>query len=292
VRFTFIDAMVDPSYLVPLAVAAEGAGYDGFAVPDSIAFAEESDSRYPYTPTGEREFLRGRPFIEPFTLIGALSAVTQRIRFATFVLKLPMRHPVIAAKQAASAAVLSGNRVDLGVGLSPWPEDYQLAGVPWERRGKRFDEQIDIVKGLTGGGFFGYAGEFFAVPSIELCPVPTEPIPILIGGHSEPALRRAARIGDGWMHAGAGGGDDLDALLGRLGELRREYGRESEPFSVHVISLDAYSVDGIKRMEAAGITDAIVGFRDSYRPGPDTETLEQKLTALRRYSDSIITKLR
>ena len=291
-RFTYIDAMIDPRFIAPLAVAAEEAGYASFAVPDSICYPEESDSTYPYTPDGRREFLRGKPFIEPFTLIGALAAVTETLRFSTFVLKLPMRHPVLAAKQAASVAVLSDNRVDLGVGLSPWPDDYAVVDVPWERRGRRFDEQIDIVRGLTGGGFFSYDGEFYDVPSIEISPVPTEPIPLLIGGHSDAALRRAARVGDGWMHAGWGGGEDLDQLIHRLHELRHEYGRASEPFSVHAISLDAYTRDGIERMEEAGITDAIVGFRDSYRPEPDDETLDQKLTALRRYAESVIATVR
>src|SRR5438309_393505 len=291
-RFTYIDAMLDPRFLAPLAVAAEEAGYDSFAVPDSICFPEESDSSYPYTPDGNREFLRDKPFIEPFALIGALAAVTTRIRFSTFVLKLPMRHPVIAAKQAGSVAVLSDNRLDLGVGLSPWPDDYAVVDVPWERRGRRFDEQIDIVRGLTGGGYFSYDGEFYKVPSIKMSPAPTEPIPLLIGGHSEAALRRAARVGDGWMHAGFGAGDDLGDLIGRLHELRDEYGRADQLFSVHAISLDAYSPGGISRMEDTGITDAIVGFRDAYRPEPDDETLDQKLAALRSYAESVIAKVK
>lgn len=293
-RFTYIDAMIDPSFLAPLAQAAEEAGYDSFAVPDSICFPEESESTYPYNPDGDREFLRGKPFIEPFSLIPALAAVTSTIRFNTFVLKLPMRHPVIAAKQAASVAVLSGNRFDLGVGISPWPDDYQVVGLPWERRGKRFDEQLAIVQGLTRpeGGFFSFEGEFYEVPSIEISPVPTEPIPLLFGGHSEPALRRAARIGDGWMHAGGLGGDDLDAMLARLHDLRREADRDHLPFQVHAISMDAYTVDGVRKMEEQGITDAIVGFRYSYEAGPDTETLDEKVANLQRYAETVIAKAR
>jgi alkanesulfonate monooxygenase SsuD/methylene tetrahydromethanopterin reductase-like flavin-dependent oxidoreductase (luciferase family) len=188
-------------------------------------------------------------------------------------------------------AVLSENRLDLGIGLSPWPDDYSVVDVPWERRGKRFDEQIDIVRGLTAGGYFSYEGEFYDVPSIKITPTPTEPVPILLGGHSDAALRRAARIGDGWMHAGFGSGDDLGELIGRLHQLRDEYGRADRPFTIHAISLDAYSPDGIKRMEDAGITDAIVGFRDAYQRGPDTETLDQKLTALRWFADTVISKV-
>ena len=110
-------------------------------------------------------------------------------------------------------------------------------------------------------------------------------MPILIGGHSEAALKRAARIGDGWMHGG-GDGDDLARLLKRLRELRREYGREQEPFEVHVISLDAYMPGGIQRLEDLGVTDVIVGFRDMY--GRVDEPLQNKIEALRRYADDVI----
>jgi probable F420-dependent oxidoreductase len=293
-RFTYIDAMIDPSFYVPLAQAAEEAGFDSFAVPDSICFPEESDSQYPYNPDGDREFLREKPFIEPFSLIPVLAASTSRMRFNTFVLKLPMRHPVLAAKQASSVAFLSGNRFDFGVGISPWPEDYEVVGLPWARRGKRFDEMLDIVQGLTdpAGEFFSYEGEFYDVPSMQVRPVPTEPIPLLFGGHSEPALKRAARRGDGWMHAGGLGGDDLGQLLDRLHELRREQERDHLPFSVHAISMDAYTPEGIELMEQQGITDAIVGFRYSYAPGPDPETLDEKITNLQRYAETVIAKTR
>jgi probable F420-dependent oxidoreductase len=283
--------MIDPSFYKPLAIAAEEAGYDSFGIPDSLCYPELSDSSYPYTADGGREFLDDKPFIEPFTLISYLASVTEKLRFTTFVVKLPMRHPVIAAKQAASVAVLSGNRFGFGIGLSPWPDDFRVVDVPWERRGARFDEQIDIVRGLTRGGYFSYDGEIYQLESVKICPVPTQPIPLLIGGHSKPALRRAARVGDGWMHAGAGGGEDLGELIAQLTKLRAEYGRENEPFEVHAISMDAYTPDGVKRMEEMGITDAIVGFRNSYSQEQDTQSLEQKLAALRGFADTVIAKL-
>jgi hypothetical protein len=147
------------------------------------------------------------------------------------------------------------------------------------------------VRGLTKGGYFSYEGEIFQLESVKICPVPTQPIPILIGGHSRPALRRAARVGDGWMHAGGDGGE-LQRMLDELHELRREYGRDKEPFEVHVISMDAYTPDGIKRLEDMGITDAIVGFRNAYQVEQDTQTLDQKVAALRGYAESVIAKVR
>ena len=287
-RFTYAESMCDPSQYMPLAIEAERAGFTSFTVPDSICYPEHSESRYPYTPDGDRRFLQGRPFIEPFTLIAALGAVTERLRFTTFVVKLPIRQPVLVAKQAASLAVLTGNRFGFGVGLSPWPEDFEVTGTDYRTRGPRMDEMIEIIRGLTRGGFFGYQGKHYQIPSIQICPVPTQPIPILIGGHADAALRRAARLGDGWMHAG-GDGEALDAMLRRLRALRREYGREREPFEIHVISLDGYTLDGIRRLEDKGVTDAIVGFRNAYEP--DTTSLQQKIDALRRYADLMIAKL-
>lgn len=289
-RFSFAESMTDPKYYAPLAQAAEEAGYASFVVPDSICYPLESETTYPFNPDGSREFLEDKPFIEPFTLIPALGAVTSTIRFVTFVVKLPIRHPVIVAKQASSVAVLTDNRLVLGVGTSPWPEDYQLLDVPWERRGKRMDEQLAIIKGLTAGGYFEFHGEIFDVPPVKMAPVPTEPIPILIGGHGEPALKRAAQVGDGWLH---GGGDpaDLPGLLARLAELRREAGRSADPFEVHVISADGYSVDGVRRLEDQGVTDVIVGFRWPYVVEQDTEDLGTKLDNLRRFADEVISKV-
>jgi probable F420-dependent oxidoreductase len=287
-RFTYAESMCDPSHYLPLAIAAEQAGWDSFTVPDSICYPEVSDSKYPYTPDGNREFLDGKPFIEPFSLIPTMGAVTERLRFTTFVVKLPIRLPVLVAKSAASVAVLTGNRFAFGVGLSPWPEDFQACGQDWKSRGKRMDEMIEIVRGLMTGDYFEYHGAHYDIDSIKICPVPTEPLPILIGGHAEPALRRAARLGDGWMHAGSDQAT-LDRLLARLAELRVEYGREKEPFEIHVISLDGYTIDGVRRLEDLGVTDTIAGFRNAYEP--DTQTLEQKIDALRQFADNVIMKL-
>jgi probable F420-dependent oxidoreductase len=345
-RFSYAESMTDPSFYAPLARAAEEAGYDSMVIPDSICYPLHATSEYPYNPDGSREFLEDKPFLEPFSLIPALGAVTSRLRFTTFVVKVPIRNPVLLAKQATSTAVLTGNRLALGVGTSPWREDYEVLGVDWAGRGRRLDESIAILRGLASGDYFEYQGKAFTLPAVKIAPVPTEPIPVLIGGHSDAALRRAARLGDGWMH---GGGDpaDLPRLLARLAEFRhqaiaeghsRERGtpdqqpqppatdsapqspsrarpgeeaggewgggqpphaqggsggdRSPRGYEVHVISLDAYTVDGVRRLEEQGVTDVIIGFRWPYVTGQDTEPLSQKLDSLRRFADDVITKTR
>jgi len=289
-RFSYAESMTNPAFYGPLAKAAEAAGFHSMIVPDSICYPKVSDSKYPYTPDGNREFLEDKPFIEPFALIPALGAVTTRLHFNTFVVKLPIRNPVLTAKQAASVAVLTDNRFGFGVGVSPWPDDYRIVGTPWERRGRRMDEMIEIIRGLCAGGYFEYHGEIFDLEPIKICPVPSKPLPILVGGHADAALKRAARLGDGWMHAG-GDPAEMEKMIARIHQLRREYGRDRLPFEIHVISFDGYTVDGVKKLEEMGVTDVIVGFRNAYQMEQDTETVDQKVAAINWYSNEIIAKL-
>ncbi len=285
-RFSYAEAMVDPSYYAPLAMAAEEAGFDSFVVPESILYPRESSTNYPYNNGEGREFLEDKPFIDPFSLIPLLGAVTKTLQFVTFVVKLPLRHPVLAAKQASSVAVLTGDRLALGVGLSPWPEDYEACGQPWARRGPRMDEQLDIIEGLCGGGYFEYHGEFYDLAPVKICPSPARRIPILIGGHSEAALQRAARF-DGWLHAGSEP-ERLGHMIADLISMRKALGKQAEPFEIHVISLDGYSQSGCQKLEETGVTDVIIGFRDPYTTAQDLEPLSAKLDAIRRFGDSVI----
>ncbi len=286
-RFTFAEAMCDPGHYVPLAQAVEQSGFTSFTIPDSIGYPEVSDSRYPYTADGAREFLDGRPFIDPFVLIATLAAATETLRFTTFVVKLPIRQPVLVAKQAMSLAVMTQDRFGFGIGLSPWPEDFAMCEQSWQGRGERMNEMIEILRGLETGEFFGFSGKHFQLERIKMSPASSRRIPILIGGHADVALRRAARLGDGWMHAG-GEGAELDRLVARINVLRKEYGRDHLPFEIHAISLDGFSVDGVKKLEDQGVTDCIVAFRDLY--ANDTTTLDEKVAAIEEFANSVIAK--
>ena len=289
-RFAYTESMCDPALYPGLAQAAERNGFDTYLVPDSICYPRESDAQYPYTATGERDFLDGCPFIDPLIQIAAMGAVTERIEFLTFVLKAPIRNPVLLSKQTTSTAVMTDNRLLLGIGLSPWPEDYQVCAQAWERRGARLDEMIEILRGLESGAYYGHEGEFYQLPEIKLCPVPSQPTPILIGGHSDAALRRAVRLSDGWVHAGAGGRDDtveLEQMIGRLHQLRTEYGVEDKPFRIFALSALAYTPEGLKRLESLGVTDVGVAFRDPYT-GVDRQPMSEKLDLMQQYAEGIM----
>ena len=289
-RFTFAEAMCDPFQLAPLAKAAEEAGYHSFSIPDSIIFPAESDTQYPYNDDGTREFLEGKPFIDPFVPdVGAWGLADRRSSCFTTFVDEAADPPAGARGQAGDLGGEPARTTasSLGVGLSPWPEDYLATGTEWRRRGKRMDEMIEILKGLTSGEYFSFQGEFYDIPKLKLCPVPTQKLPILIGGHADAALRRAARC-DGWMHGG-GKHEKLDDLLAKLARFRKEAGTDGQPYEIHVISMDAYTPDGVRRLEDQGVTDCVVGFRNAY--AADDQTLEQKLGALRGFADNVIAKV-
>ena len=285
-RFSLQVGLCDPGHYLPMARAAEEAGFQGIAVSDSICYPREASSKYPYNKDGSREFLESVPFVEALVSVAAMAAVTERVRFSTFVYKLGVRQAPVVAKQVQGIQVLSGNRFDFGVGISPWEEDFAVCGVPWEKRGKRLDEQIEILRGLETGEYFGFQGELHDMPANKMCPVPSEPTNILIGGHSEVALKRAARVGDGWMCAGADL-EQLGAYIRRIGELREEFGTAQRPFKIFTTGQDAFTREGIAQLEEIGVTDVIIGFRNVYEMEPD-KSLEEKFAMLQWYAGEFI----
>jgi probable F420-dependent oxidoreductase len=287
-KFSYQIGMCEPDHYLPLARAAEAAGFDGIAVSDSICYPKEASSKYPYNKDGSREFLESVPFVESLISVAAMAAVTETIEFSTFVYKLAVRQAPVVAKQVQGIQVLSGNRFVFGVGISPWEEDFAICDVPWEKRGIRLDEQIDIVRGLESGEFFAYDGELHHMPANKMCPVPSRPTPILIGGHAEPALKRAARTGDGWMCAGADL-SELEAYIGRINHLREEYGTADKPFRVYTTGQDAFTPEGIAKLEEIGVTDVIIGFRNVYEMEAD-RPLDEKIGMLQWYAGEFIAR--
>ena len=285
-RFSYQVGMCEPDHYLPLARAAEAAGYHGISVPDSICYPQEASSSYPYNKDGSREFLESVPFVESLIAVTAMAAATETIEFATFVYKLAVRQVPVVAKQVQGIQVLSGNRFIFGVGISPWQEDFAICDVPWEKRGQRLDEQIEIFRGLESGSFFGYEGEIHHMPANKMCPVPSRPTPILIGGHAEPALKRAARVGDGWMCAGADM-TQLGAYIKRINQLRDEYGTADKPFRIFTTGQDAFTREGIEALENLGVTDVIIGFRNVYEMEPD-RPLDEKIAMLQWYAGEFI----
>ncbi|MEU4561592.1 TIGR03619 family F420-dependent LLM class oxidoreductase [Actinoplanes sp. NPDC023936] len=286
-KFTLGVALSPLDQLTALAVTAEECGFSSIALPDSIFFSEHTEGSYPYTPDGRRFWDADTPWADPLIAAAAMGAVTSRIRFYTQVLKLDPRNPVLLARQVGSVANLTGNRFGLGVGLGWSPEESHWCGAPFRNRGARADEAIDVLKLILGGGMVSYHGKHFSFEKLRMSPAPSAPVPIYVGGHTEPALRRAARVGDGWSSAMMRL-SELSPVIARLAELRAEFGVAERPFEIQAVCVDQFGLEGYRRQAAAGVTDAIVV--PWVRAGFDAP-LAVKQDALRRFADEVISKV-
>lgn len=285
-QFCYSATFSAPEELVPLAKAGDETGWSTLTVSDHLVNPVETRSTYPYTKDGTRRWAMGTPWPDPWITIGHLSAVTTRLRFLTTVYILPARTPVHVAKQVATAAVLSGDRVDLGIGMGWMEEEFDLMGVPFAKRGKRADEMIEVLHKLWTGEVVEHHGEHFDVPPLEMLPAPGAPVPIIVGGVSEAALRRAAR-NDGWvsdLHTI----DELAAICQQLERYREEYDRTHLPFAVYGSVKDAWDLDGYRRVAEAGVTH-LVTMPWYFYAGADAD-LGGKVDGVQRFAEDIIAK--
>ena len=292
VRFTLPLPMLPAGHLVPLARAAEAAGYDTIAVPDSVFFPETVSGDYPFSPDGRRWWAPETPFVEPFVAVAAMAAATERITFLTNVVKLPLRNPLLVAKQVTSIAALSGDRFRLGVGLSWMPEEFAWCGTDMRTRGARTDEAIAVLRALCGGGgprWVEHHGRHYDFDRLMMSPAPTRPVPILVGGHSDAALGRAARLADGWISAN-GTESELAELLRVLAKARVDAGRVDDPFEINALCVDVLDAAGFRRMGAMGVTEAQVVPWFLY--GGDPTSLDVQLAGVNRFAETVIAALR
>ncbi|MFN2425814.1 MAG: LLM class F420-dependent oxidoreductase [Candidatus Binatia bacterium] len=288
-KFATALAFNDPMHFLELARTADQCGWDWFAVSDHIVFPEKLSSAYPYAKDGKPYWSSSTPWPDPWTSIAAMAAVTTRLKFLTNIYILPARNPVLVAKQVATVATMSSGRVALGIGVGWMKEEFELLQVDYHTRGKRMDEEVEILRALWRGGMVEYHGKHYDFDRLEMSPVPREPVPILVGGVSDVALKRAARLGDGWIavqHSTA----ELGQLLGKLGALRKEYGTDAKPFEIVVACTDAFDIDGYRRVEDLGATTLTTVPWVFY--GADPNSLEEKKDALKRFADDVISKMR
>ncbi len=289
VRYTLMMGLGGYEDYAQIAQEAELAGWDAISVPDSIFFPKLSDSDYPYMDTeAVRQALEHAPVVDPLIAIAGMVAVTERIRFYPGVLKVPVRQPLVLAKAISSLALISGNRLSLGAGLSPWKEDFSYNGVEFEARAQIMDECIAIIRAALSGDYFSHHSEHFDIGEVKFNAVPDQPVPILIGGHAKPALRRAARIGDGWISANTDF-DTLKELISQLNTLRVEQGTaERDDFEIHALDSNCRTVDDCRRLAELGVTDICV---TPWNPYQDGLTRDDKLAAIRQVGENLIEKM-
>jgi len=183
-----------------LARLAEAAGFDSVFAVDHVVLPDNYDSTYPYSATGRLPGDSSASLPDPLIWIASVAAVTTRLRFMTGVIILPQRNPFVLAKQVATLDHLSGGRFELGIGVGWLKEEFAALGVPFERRGKRSDEYIAAMRALWAKDGASFAGEFVNFHGMSCNPKPVAgSVPIIVGGHSEAAARRAGRLGNGFF---------------------------------------------------------------------------------------------
>jgi probable F420-dependent oxidoreductase len=194
--------MATPANLGRVADKAEALGYDTVWFSDHIVIPTEVKSFYPYDPSGKMPFNPSEPYWEPLTVIGYVAGRTSRLRLGTSVLILPYRNPIVTAKMLATLDVLSNGRMTLGAGVGWMEEEFKAIGLDtYSRRGAYSDECIRIFRELWTKDNPSFEGEFHQFSNIRCEPRPVQPggLPIWIGGHTPQAIRRVARLGDGWQ---------------------------------------------------------------------------------------------
>ena len=219
-----------PAVIGQVGRAVEAAGFHSLWVPEHVLLFDEYGSRYPYSDDGRLHVGQAPSIIDPFALLSYLAAVTTTLRLGTGICLVPQRNPVYTAKEVASVDVLSGGRVDFGVGIGWLAEEFAALNVPWERRAARTREYLDVMRSLWTEPVSSYDGEFYHLESCRQYPKPVQKPhpPIIFGGESKAALRRVAEVGDGWYGFAVTPEDTkthlatLDGLLARAGRKRSD----------------------------------------------------------------------
>ena len=260
--------------LLDLASAADAAGFDTLWLGEHLFLPVAYEAEHP-TSGGDAHKHHTGPVVSPETELldplvelAAVAGATRRIRLATGIFILPLRHPLATARAAATLQEVSCGRFLFGVGFGWLEEEFDALGIPFDERVGRFEESIDVMRAAWAGGPFEHHGRHFSFDTVQLTTRPG-PVPLILGGNSPRALRRAARLGDGWFSSGTPDLDEAQRLRDELHRLRHDAGR-TDPFHVFV-RVEPADPAMIERYAAAGFDDVAVWADQLWAPGRGTD---------------------
>ena len=277
---------VETDQLIEIARFAEEMGFYGLMSGDHAVYPESIVPNYPYSENGVPPMQPHDEYPDQTAIFAAMAAVTSKLLFTCGVYVLPLRNPHEVARASATLAILSDNRFILGVGIGWMKEEFDIYGVDFHQRGKITDEIIEVLQSLWSGQMVEYHGAHFDFPRVQLSPAPSTHPPIYVGGSSEIALRRAARVGGGYIGAGTAP-DDVGPLLQRLNELRQEYGRDHLPFEAMLGISAAPSLKLYQRLADDGL-ESTVAPPFQYALGKKHSTVDEKKQSMETYAESIM----
>jgi probable F420-dependent oxidoreductase len=296
VRFHQSITFLPTRQAVPIAVACEQSGYGGIYISDHLFNPRQLESRYTYSvrDDGAPGWESETPWPDPMCVLSGLATVTERLTFTTGVYIAPARDLITVAKSVGTTAVLSDNRVRLGVGVGWCKEEFDQTGQDFATRGKRLDEMIVALRALWQGGWVEFHGEYYDVPECQMEPSPSLPVPIIGGGHSPVALRRTAALCDGWIAAGAYSEEEAWTHLASLRDALKKAGREDEEFSIYLSLNERPNVDMFRRFVEAGVTDFVCApwmFVEVDPSTPHDQALAQRVGAVEWFAHEIVEKV-
>ncbi|HTV94953.1 MAG TPA: TIGR03619 family F420-dependent LLM class oxidoreductase [Steroidobacteraceae bacterium] len=276
---------MEPEQMLEVARFAEAVGFSGLMLGDHGVFPETIRTRYPYSADGKPPMTPDSYYPDCWASIGAMAAVTTRIRFSVGVYVLPLRNVFEVARAAGTLSILSADRFIMGVGTGWMKEEFDVYGVDFRTRGKRYDEMITVLRKLWAGGMVEHHGELIDFPRLQISPAPAQPVPIYMGGAAPVALERTARVADGWIGAG-NVPDEVPRILATLAEARERAGRAHLPFEAVFGLSTPPDVDTFLRLEQQGMTTGIA-YPFKYALGP-LSTLDDKKRVMEDFARRII----
>ena len=251
---------IDQSSALELCRRAEAAGFESLWGGEHVVLPGSIESRYPYTADGKIPATNDTPIPDPLIWLAFAAAAAPTLRLGTCILIVPQRNPVVLAKELATLDQLCGGRVELGLGIGWMKEEFDALGVAWERRGARNDEYIAAMRALWAGPLAEFHGEFVDFPPVTCSPRPVHgSIPVIVGGDSDAAIARAARLADGYF-PGEGDADRLAALIARVRQAAEANGRD--PDSIEIDAMFgrqlADPLAGVEQLAALGVGRVMV----------------------------------
>ncbi|GGP11159.1 TIGR03619 family F420-dependent LLM class oxidoreductase [Nonomuraea glycinis] len=288
-KFWLGASFVPTDQFAELARAAERCGFDTLTLSDHLFYAEFG-SKYPYSTSGKPRWNAETHWPDVWVTIGAMSAVTSTLRFAPNVYIAPARDLITVAKQVSTAAVLSNDRVSFGVGVGWCEEEFAATGQDFHTRGRRLDAMLPVLRELWAGQAVTLDG----LPALTISPTPRERVPVLVGGDSEAALKRAARAGDGWIGNRIYTEEQLDGVLTALRGHLDEHGRTG-PFEIIAPLAVMPDADTYRHFAAKGVTGTLAAPWWLATPEEKAEhgegTLALKIATMERFAEEVIAKM-
>jgi probable F420-dependent oxidoreductase len=290
-NFWLAVAFAEPDELFGLAQAADASGWHGIAISDHISYPRHLRSPYPYTDDGRPGWQPETSWPDPWVTIGALAAITTNLHFTTNVYVAPARDMFTVAKAVSTAAVLSGDRVSVGVAPGWCEEEFVVAGQDFRTRGRRLDEMIHALRQLLTGEWTEFQGEHVRFDEVKISPTPSRRVPVYIGGDGPRALRRAATIGDGWI----GTLYRREAAVEKLQQMRSalsEAGRDGTDFEIMMSLLARDDLETFRQFADLGVTGIIHAPWILAQPSATRSLRQARLDAIQRFGEDYIAKLR